>query len=186
MNIPIEVFGDKELTSTEKILYGYLSIFKKQCCFQSNERLAEELGISVPTVTNALKKLEKLKYVFVEFVNNNSAKRRIYVIFDNPKKLQYLVSKGYLKSFPQANKNYEANKFYEGANKNYEPHNRGEANKNYEHKIINNNKNIVESSDLAVKVPNQTFEQNDFFINKNSLSQEEYEKKFYERNTVKL
>ena len=101
VNIPIEIFSDTELTANEKILYGYLSIFKKQCCFQSNEALAKALGISVPTVTNALKHLADLEYIFIEFVNNNSAKRRIYVVFDNPKKLKYLVSKGYLKSFPQ-------------------------------------------------------------------------------------
>lgn len=191
VNIPIEIFSSKELTANEKILYGYLSIFKKQCCFQSNEKLAETLGVSVPTITNALKHLSDLEYIFIELVNNNNAKRRIYVIFDNPKKLKYLVSKGFLGSFPHSNKNYESssesNKNYEMSNKNYESHNRGESNKNYEHKIINNNKNIG-SQDSAIKEPSQASNKyKPLVTNKNGdMSQEEYEKAFYARNTVTI
>ena len=172
VNIPIEIFSSKELTANEKILYGYLSIFKKQCCFQSNEKLAEILGISVPTITNALKHLSDLEYIFIEFVNGNSAKRRIYVIFDNPKKLKYLISKGFLGSFPQVNKNYEAHKNYEEAHKNYEPNNRGEANKNYEHKIINNNKKIDEASASAIKEPSRA--SNNKFLGRNDILAQEY------------
>ena len=154
VNIPIEIFSNKDLTASEKILYGYLSIFKKQCCFQSNESLAEAIGVSAPTITNALKHLEELNYIFIEFVNNNSAKRRIYVVFDNPKKLKYLISKGFL--VDKLVENSEgANKNYKGANKNYKPHNGGEANKNYKHKIIKYNKNI-EDSTLANKKPSRT------------------------------
>lgn len=143
VNIPIEIFSNKELTATEKILYGYLSIFKKQCCFQSNEALAEAIGVSGPTITNALKHLSELEYIFIEFVNNNSANRRVYVIFDNPKKIKYLIQRGYLKSFPQGHKNYEGgNKNYEEGHKIYEPQNRGEGHKIYDHKIIKENKNI--------------------------------------------
>lgn len=185
VNIPIEIFSNTELTANEKILYGYLSIFKKQCCFQSNEALAKALGISEPTVTNALKHLSDLEYIFIEFVNNNSAKRRIYVVFDNPKKLKYLVSKGYLKSFPQGNKSYEGNKNYEEGNKNYEPQNRGEGNKNYDHKIIKYNKKIGEDLDSAIEKPNQTSEHFGLVIDK-SLNDTEYEKQFYERNTVRI
>lgn len=172
VNIPIEIFSSKELTANEKILYGYLSIFKKQCCFQSNEALAEVLGVSVPTITNALKHLSDLEYIFIEFVNGNSAKRRIYVIFDNPKKLKYLVSKGFLGSFPQVNKNYEANKIYEGVNKNYEPHNRGEVNKNYEHRIIKDNQNIDEAPALAKKEPSRA--SNNRILGRNEILAQEY------------
>ena len=176
VNIPIEIFSSKELTANEKILYGYLSIFKKQCCFQSNETLAETLGISVPTITNALKHLQDLEYIFIELVNNNNAKRRIYVIFDNPKKLKYLISKGFLGTFPHSNKNYESisesNKNYEMSNKNYESHNRGESNKNYEHKIINNNKNIEEASALAKNEPSRA--SNNKFLSRTQILAMEY------------
>jgi hypothetical protein len=51
-------------------------------------------GLDVSTIKRGLKKLSELKFVYIEFVNNNSAARRIYVVLDNPKKLAYLVSKG--------------------------------------------------------------------------------------------
>lgn len=190
VNIPIEIFSSKELTANEKILYGYLSIFKKQCCFQPNEVLAKTLGISIPTISNALKHLSDLGYIFIELVNNNNAKRRIYAVFDNPNKLKYLTSKGYLKSFPQSNKNYktdaESNKNYMMSNKNYKTPNRGESNKNYKNIIINNNKNIMESSDLANKGPNQTLKKRKPILKRDGLTQEEYERQFYERNTIRL
>lgn len=165
VNIPIEIFSSKELTANEKILYGYLSIFKKQCCFQSNEALAETLGISVPSVTRGLKHLEELGYVFIEFVNGNSAARRIYVVFDNPKKLKYLMSKGFLGSFPQTFP--QANHFDERPNQNDEgvnhfdePRNRGEVNHFDEHRIRKDNKNIDEDSALALEVPSRASENN--------------------------
>lgn len=92
--MPVEILQDKNLTSSEKILYCYLSLFKKGVCFQSNDKLAEMTGLDESTIKRGLKKLGELKYVFIEFVNNNSAMRRIYVVLDNPKKLAYLSRKG--------------------------------------------------------------------------------------------
>ena len=51
-------------------------------------------GLEERTLQRALKKLAEMKYVFIEYVNNNSAKRRIYTVLDNPKKLEYLAKKG--------------------------------------------------------------------------------------------
>lgn len=177
VNIPIEIFSSKELTANEKILYGYLSIFKKQCCFQSNEKLAETLGVSVPSITRGLKHLEELGYVFVELVNGNSAARRIYTIFDNPKKLKYLASKGYLESF--AHSFAQVNHFDERVNKNDEvvnhfdePNNRGEANHFDEHKIIKENKKINEASALAKKEPSRA--SNDKLLGRNEILAQEY------------
>lgn len=99
--MPVEILQDKNLTPSEKILYCYLSLFKKGVCFQSNGKLAEMTGLDESTIKRGLKKLVELKYVFVEFVNNNSAMRRIYVVLDNPKKLAYLSRKG---MFSQDNK----------------------------------------------------------------------------------
>jgi len=95
--MPIEILQDKNLTSSEKILYCYLSLFKKGVCFQSNDKLAEMTGLDESTIKRGLKKLSDMKYVFIEFVNNNSAMRRIYVVLDNPKKLAYLSKKGLFK-----------------------------------------------------------------------------------------
>ena len=160
VNIPIEIFSNKELSANEKILYGYLSIFKKQCCFQSNEALAEMIGVSENTITNALKHLSDLEYIFIEFLNGNSAKRRIYVILDNPKKTKYLISKGLLGGFPQAHKNCEGNKNCE------------EAHKNCDHKIIKENKNIEDSAS-AFEMPSRASE-NKKFVGRNELLKQEY------------
>lgn len=92
--MPVEILQDKNLTSSEKILYCYLSLFKSGVCFQSNDKLAEMTGLDESTIKRGLKKLGNLKYVYVEFLNNNSAMRRIYTILDNPKKLAYLSRKG--------------------------------------------------------------------------------------------
>lgn len=92
--MPVDILQDKNLTPSEKILYCYLSLFKKGVCFQSNEKLAEITGLDESTIKRGLKKLSELQYVFIEFVNNNSAMRRIYVVLDNPKKLAYLSRKG--------------------------------------------------------------------------------------------
>lgn len=92
--MPLEILQDKNLTPSEKILYCYLSLFKKGVCFQSNDKLSEMTGLDESTIKRGLKKLGELKYVYVEFVNNNSAARRIYVVLDNPKKLEYLSRKG--------------------------------------------------------------------------------------------
>lgn len=94
VSIPVEVLQDKELTPSEKILYAYLSIFRKGVCFQSNAKLEEITGIPERTIRSGLSKLESMKYVFIEFESGNSAKRKIYVIFDNPKKIEYLSRKG--------------------------------------------------------------------------------------------
>ena len=92
--MPIEILQNPELTPSEKILYCYLSLFKKQCCFQSNTGIAETTGLDESTVKRGIKKLVDIGYLYVEFLNNNSAMRRIYLILDNPDKLKYLASKG--------------------------------------------------------------------------------------------
>lgn len=184
VNIPIEIFSNKELTANEKILYGYLSIFKKQCCFQSNDSIAAALGISENTVSSGIKHLTDLGYVFVEFLNGNSAARRVYIVFDNPKKLKYLIGKGYLKSFPQVPKNWEGPKNCAGVPKNWEGQNRGEVPKNWEHRIINNNKNIVEAPALAKKEPSRASNKVIGLMVDKTLDSAEYERQFYERNTI--
>lgn len=95
--IPVEILDSKELGANEKIVYGYVASYTKMC-LDSNERIMERLNISERTVQRALQKLQEMGYVYVEYVDNNSAKRRIYAVMDNPKKLAYLVKKGLLKS----------------------------------------------------------------------------------------
>lgn len=98
--MPIEILQSKELSCNEKILYCYLNLFKKGVCFQGNEKLCEMTGLEERTLQRALKKLAEMKYIFIEYVNNNSAMRRIYTLLDNPKKLEYLAKKGMFSMFP--------------------------------------------------------------------------------------
>ena len=99
--MPIEILQSKELSCNEKILYCYLNLFKRGMCFQSNEKLCEMTGLEERTLQRALKKLADMKYIFIEYVNNNSAMRRIYTLLDNPKKLEYLAKKGMFSMSPK-------------------------------------------------------------------------------------
>lgn len=91
-----EILDDSDLSIAEKFIYGYIASFTR-CCFETNERIAEKLGISESTVKHAIPRLAEKKYLFVEKTNNNSATRRIYSVLDNPKKLAYLAKKGMFK-----------------------------------------------------------------------------------------
>ena len=92
--MPIDILQNKELNATTKILYSYLTIFKKGVCFQSNAKLSEMTGIDESTIKRGLKTLADMGWIYVEFLNNNSAQRRIYAVLDNPAKLAYLSRKG--------------------------------------------------------------------------------------------
>lgn len=154
VNIPIEIFSSRELSPAEKHLYGWLSIFKKQCCYQSNEAIAESLGISVRGVSRGLKKLEEMQYIFVEYTNGNHAKRRIYTLFDNPKKIAYLTRKGMFSTSKTESGvgygNLAKGVRQNGAKvrQNGAPQNRGKVRQFGEHIIIKDNKKIVEDEDF--------------------------------------
>lgn len=133
--VPMEILDNTDISANEKIVYCYVASYTK-VCLDSNERIAERLGISERTVTSALGKLEKLQYVCIEYLNGNSSKRRIYAVYENPKKIAYLVKKGMFNidnkaSFPQGSKNCEeGSKNCEEGSKSCEPQNGGEGSKN--------------------------------------------------------
>lgn len=143
--IPKQVLDSTELTPSEKILYANIASFDK-CCFENNERLAEKCGIDERTVKRALAKLSSLGFVFVEFVNNNTSKRRIYAILDNPKKIAYLVKKGLFhnqessdnrgewQSFPQTGQNVPGQNV-PSTGQNVPSQNRGEMGQNVPQRI---------------------------------------------------
>lgn len=95
--IPEEILNDKELTVTEKYIFGYIASFRK-CCFQTNETIAGRLGVSQSTVSHVLPILEKKGYVFIEKMKDNNSTRRIYSVLENPKKLEYLYKKSHEKA----------------------------------------------------------------------------------------
>ncbi len=148
--IPIKILNNNELTVSEKFIYSYITSYAKYCV-DDNAKIAARLGMSEPTITRSLAKLQKMGYLAVEFVNNNSAKRKIYNIYGKGrkrpifanKKISYNSSKR--RSFPQSfaqllyNK-IEGNQNDEVGNQNDYPNNRGEGNQNDYHRIIRINR----------------------------------------------
>lgn len=152
--IPKQIIDSTELTPSEKIIYANIVSFDK-CCFETNERLAEKCGIDEKTVRRALIKLQELKLVFVEYVNNNKSRRRIYAIQDNPKKIEYLAKKGLFHSpktetdreegpsFPQTGQNVQSQQTKNESSRqnvlsigqNVQSANRGETGQNVQQRI---------------------------------------------------
>lgn len=154
--IPKELLNSTGLTPAEKILYANIASFSK-CCFETNERLADKCGISERSISRSLQKLQELGYVIIEYVKNDSSRRRIYAILDNPKKIQYLVKKGLfpqennedsggeLNSFPQGSQNGDRQNVHrqngEDGSQNGDPQNGGEGSQNGDQRIKNKKKN---------------------------------------------
>lgn len=131
--IPAEIVESTELTVGEKFVYGFIASFQK-ACFLSNQAISERTGVSEATVSRAIGRLSRMGYLFVELINNNNATRRIYSVFDNPKKLAYLSRKGLLNreeqaSFPQSSQNDEKSR------QNDETPNGGESRQNDDNRI---------------------------------------------------
>jgi hypothetical protein len=72
--LPREIYLNKELSWTEKILYVEIqSLDNENGCFASNEYFADFLGVSTTTISISISKLKKLKYV--ECVSFDGRKR---------------------------------------------------------------------------------------------------------------
>ena len=183
--IPKEILDDKELNVAEKFVYGYIASFPK-CCFESNERIAEKIGVSESTVRHAIPKLAEKGYFFIEKVNNSNNSRRVYAILDNPKKLAYLSKKGLLKVVENF-KPVVQNMHDVVQNMHYDK--TGVRSAKFAHKDKEENKNKVETE----QKPNETagsagnkpagslrLKRDDFD------NEEEFEKAFYNRNTICL
>jgi len=89
VNIPFRILEDKDLTASEKVLYGHISalVNKRGYCFASNKYFSKVSGnVSVRTVQRWIAKLEKKDFVRVHVVRNDDGlviERRIY-LYDNP------------------------------------------------------------------------------------------------------
>lgn len=170
--IPAEIVDSAELTVSEKFIFGFIASFQK-ACFLSNETISVRTGVSERAVSRAISNLEKMGYLFVEFANGNSAKRRIYSVFENPKKLAYLAKKGMFgrESKPvekEARQNGEGRQIGEEARQNGEPQNRGEGRQIGYHRY---RRNIEESGQALIVAPRP--------LRKDYQTQEEYEKAIY-------
>jgi hypothetical protein len=87
--IPKELLENRELSLTDKFVYGYIASYKNWC-FESNSVIADKLGISASGVSHSIAKLAKMDMIFIERTNGNDARRKLYPVFNKPNKLAYL------------------------------------------------------------------------------------------------
>lgn len=181
-----EILDDQDLSIAEKFIYGYIASFTR-CCFETNERIAEKLGISESTVKHAIPKLAEKGYLFVEKTNNNSATRRIYSVLDNPKKLAYLAKKGMFE--PVENPEPEVQNMHSEVQNMHTPET-GVRSAKFAHIDKEEKKNKAEleqkpnnsSAGLAGSGPASRLN-----IKREDYADDlDYEKEFYKRNTVYL
>lgn len=181
-----EILDDQDLSIAEKFIYGYIASFTR-CCFETNERIAEKLGVSESTVKHAIPKLAAKGYLFVEKTNNNSATRRIYSVLDNPKKLAYLARKGMFK--PVENSEGGVQNMHSEVQNMHTPET-GVSSAKFAHIDKEENKNKVEneqrpnksSAGLAGSRPASRLN----IKREDYADDSDYEKEFYKRNTVYL
>lgn len=181
-----EILDDQDLSIAEKFIYGYIASFTR-CCFETNEKIAEKLGISESTVKHAIPKLAEKKYLFVEKTNNRNNARRIYSVLDNPKKLAYLARKGMFgvveNSEPVVQNLHDVvqNMHYDitGVRSAKYAHIDKEEKKN---KVENEQKPNDSSAGLAGSGPASRLN----IKREDYADDSDYEKEFYKRNTVYL
>lgn len=104
--IPKEVWLNKELSLTEKALLAEIDSFTGdgKAFYKSNDTIQEEYKVSRPTISKALKKLEGLGFIKIEF---DGRKRKVTYqadrkIFTGRRKESYGQT---VKKFPAARKN---------------------------------------------------------------------------------
>lgn len=104
------ILRNRELTITEKLVYSYIASYAKKVCCDSNEKIAERLGLSARTLTRALRELQEKGFVFIDFERGSTSRRKIYDVFDKPSKLKLLARKArvsgqkFSTTFPQPSK----------------------------------------------------------------------------------
>lgn len=187
--IPKEILDDTDLSIAEKFIFGYIASFTK-CCFESNEAIAAKLGVSESTISHALPKLSEKGYIFVEKVNNSNNLRRVYSVLDNPKKLAYLAKKGMFKPVENSasvrqnmpNEEPTVRQNLLDVRQNMPNDLTGVRSAKFADIEIEEKKNKVETPGLANKKPAGAYQ-----IKKADFDNpEDYEKAFYERNTVRI
>ena len=81
--IPMPIFEDKDLSPTEKLLYGLITalVTDRGYCFASNSYLAEKMNLHEVSVSKTLKKLEKKSYIKLVYLKEGSVvkNRKIYL-----------------------------------------------------------------------------------------------------------
>ena len=87
--LPIEILCNPEITPTEKMLFGFICNLAKSSkgCWASNAYLGKRLWLGPQSISNAIAKLKKYRYIEVVFEdkkNSNQKQRRIFINKDYP------------------------------------------------------------------------------------------------------
>lgn len=95
--IPKEVLDNKEVRLPDKMIYGYIASYKNYCA-EPNHAIADKIGISTSSVAHGLARLEQAGLIFIEKVNGDNSKRRIYGLVNKPGTAEYLRQKNLWKT----------------------------------------------------------------------------------------
>jgi len=88
MIIPATVWSDPDLTKTQQILYGHISVLTSQegYCFASNDYFAKQLGVSKKTISVGISALSEKGYIVTKVfyketgnVNENTGEANVQV-----------------------------------------------------------------------------------------------------------
>ena len=114
--IPATVRYNKELKPAEKLLYGEITSLTNKFgyCFASNRYFARLYQVTIHTVSQWFSHLEKLGYIYIDFVPNEQNKmkeRRIYLMETTPvQKNTYHVLKSTYPLYEKVQHNNKYNK----------------------------------------------------------------------------
>lgn len=80
--IPSTVRYDKDLSASEKLLYGEITALanKQGYCFATNSYFAELYKTTERTITRWISKLENKNYIKREMLYGNNKERRLYIV----------------------------------------------------------------------------------------------------------
>lgn len=84
--IQSDILFDKNLSSTEKLLYAYITSLTNEhgYCSIKNKHFAEKFNTTVKTIQRCLVNLKEKNYIFVQLILDKNTKevieRRIYVV----------------------------------------------------------------------------------------------------------
>jgi DNA-binding Lrp family transcriptional regulator len=182
-----ELLANRELSLADKVVYSYVASFKN-FCVESNHNIADKIGVSTSTVAHSISKLEGAGFIFVEKMNGNNSARRLYAVADKPNRLAYLKQKKRKMACGKPVENFEPivqNLHEVVQNLHYSQQGGVVQNLHTKNKRIKKNKGKSDDFRGATSPPKAVKEAFGGRLVKDH-DDPEFERKFYERNTIRL
>ena len=188
--IPKEILENRELRLPDKMIYGYIASYKNYCA-EANHAIADKIGISTSSVAHGLARLEQAGLVFIEKINGDNSKRRVYGLVNKPETVAYLKRKGLWKTCGKL----------DGCNAQYARLNAPRARSraqyasektgNVVHNMHIKNKRIKKNIEKSENFDDTESPPNSFGMAFGGLADidrdaEDFEEEFYKRNTIVL